>query len=498
MVEREVKLAVPVGFRLPVLDGAGDGFLAEPQPVRRYTTTYWDTSDLRLARWGASLRYRDDEGWTVKLSSERLGSLLVREEHTFQGTPRKVPADALDLVRPFVRSAEVAPVARLRAVRRPVALRSAAGEELAEVVDDEVRIIEADGRRVADRFREVEVELAEHARPDTLDRVLAHLRQAGAREVGPEAPSKYQRALASREVGPPELTLPELPDDASVEDLLRYDLIASVLRLFRHEAAVRIGEDPEGVHQARVACRRIRSTLRTFSSVLEPEWTTRLRDELKWLANLLGGVRDADVLLARLEGGLATLPEADQRAGRRLLAGLATERDADRARLIEAMGEQRYTRLLDDLVAAATSPAVLADGARPAADVVRPLVAAAFRKLRKAVRNAGDEPTDEALHNIRIRAKRCRYAAEAVAPVIGKPARRLGEAAADLQDVLGEQHDAVVAEAWLRQAVRAHRREEALVAGELVCLQRATAAEARSSWPKAWKACSAKRVTSWF
>jgi len=88
MVEREVKLAVPVGFRLPDLDGAGDGFLAEPQPVRRYTTTYWDTSDLRLARWGASLRYRDDEGWTVKLSSERLGSLLVREEHTFQGTPR--------------------------------------------------------------------------------------------------------------------------------------------------------------------------------------------------------------------------------------------------------------------------------------------------------------------------------------------------------------------------------------------------------------------------
>jgi CHAD domain-containing protein len=141
---------------------------------------------------------------------------------------------------------------------------------------------------------------------------------------------------------------------------------------------------------------------------------------------------------------------------------------------------------------------VLADGARPAADVVRPLVAAAFRKLRKAVRNAGDEPTDEALHNIRIRAKRCRYAAEAVAPVIGKPARRLGEAAADLQDVLGEQHDAVVAEAWLRQAVRAHRRDEALLAGELVCLQRAAAAEARSSWSKAWKACSAKRVTSWF
>src|SRR5919197_1217786 len=100
MVEREVKLTVPVGFQLPDLDRA-DGFLAEPQPERRYTTTYWDTADLRLARWGASLRYRDDEGWTVKLPSDQLGSLLVREEHTFEGTPRKVPAEAGDLVRAF-------------------------------------------------------------------------------------------------------------------------------------------------------------------------------------------------------------------------------------------------------------------------------------------------------------------------------------------------------------------------------------------------------------
>jgi CHAD domain-containing protein len=498
MQEREVKLAVPSGFRLPNLDGAGDGFLAEPQPERRYTTTYWDTSDLRLARWGASLRYRDDEGWTVKLPSERLGPLLVREEHTFEGSPRKVPAEAAGLVRAFVRDAELAPVARLRAVRRPVALRNAAGEQLAEVVDDEVRIIGPDGRRVADRFRELEVELTDHARPDTLDRVLARLREAGASEAGADAPSKYRRALRDREVGPPELAAADLPGRATVEDLVRHDLTASVLRLFRHEAAVRIGEDPEGVHQARVACRRIRSTLRTFADMLEPEWTARLRDELKWLADRLGEVRDADVLLGRLEGALATLPEADQAPGRRLLASLATERDAGRVRLLEAMGEPRYARLLDDLVAAAKAPAVLADGARPAVEALTPLVAKAYRKLRKAVRKAGDEPSDEALHRIRIRAKRCRYAAEAVAPVAGKQARALGKAAEALQDVLGDQHDAVVAEAWLRQAIRGGRRDQVLVAGELISQQRAAAAESRGQWAKAWKACSAKRVTSWF
>lgn len=495
MEEREAKLAAPDDFQLPDLNGSEAGFLAEPRPERRYTTTYWDTPDLRLARWGASLRYRDDEGWTVKLPSERVGPLVVRQEHTFPGTPRKVPDEAADLVRAFVRGAKLAPAARLRAVRRPVALRNAAGEQLAEVVDDEVRVIGADGRRVAARFREVEVELTDHALPDTLDQVLARLRAAGAEEAG--GASKYRRALGDREVGPPELVLGELPARPSVEDLLRHDLTGSVLRLFGHEAGVRIGEDPEAVHQARVACRRIRSSLRTFASVLEPDWTARLRDELRWLADRLGEVRDADVLLARLEGGLATLPEADKAPGRRLLAGLAGERDEARARLIEAMGEERYTRLLDELVAAAVAPAVLADAARPAAEVLPPLAAAAWSKLRKAVRRAGDEPSDEALHQIRIRAKRLRYAVEAVAPVAGKPAGRLARAAAHLQDVLGEQHDAVVAEAWLRQAAGAGRRDQALVAGELVAAQRASAARDRSRWPKAWKACSKKRMTSW-
>ena len=183
MEEREAKLAAPDGFQLPDLNGAEAGFLAEPLPVRRYTTTYWDTPDLRLARWHVSLRYRDDEGWTVKLPSRLDGPVVVRQEHTFQGKPGKVPDEAADLVRAFVRGAELAPVARLRAVRRRVALRNAAGEELAEVVDDEVRVIAGDGRRVAGRFRELEVELTDHARPDTMDRVLARLREAGAEET---------------------------------------------------------------------------------------------------------------------------------------------------------------------------------------------------------------------------------------------------------------------------------------------------------------------------
>jgi len=494
MKEQEAKLAASPGFKLPDLGGTDDGFLAEVQPPRRYGTTYWDTDDLRLARWGASLRFRQGEGWTLKLPSDRNGPVLVREEHTFDGDQLRVPEAAAELVHVYVRGAQLTPVGRLRTVRRPVALRNAAGEALAEVVDDEVQVIE--GRRVAGRFRELEVELGEAAKPDTMDRVLARLREAGAEEAEPV--SKYLRALSGREMGPPELVPGDLAKDASVEDLLRKDLTDGTLRLFRHEAAARLGEDPEGVHQARVACRRLRSTLRTFSSMLEPEWTDRLRTELKWLADRLGEVRDADVMLARLEGRLDALPDADAAAGRRLLSALVTQRSAARVRLLEAMRQPRYTALLDDLVAAAQAPAVTAEAARPAVEAMTPLVAGQWSKLRKAVKKAGKEPPDEVLHRIRVKAKRCRYAAEAVEPVVGRKARDFAKAVADLQEVLGEQHDAVVAEAWLRQAGgSASRRDQALVAGQLIALERAAAATARQRWRPAWKALSNKRLTSW-
>jgi CHAD domain-containing protein len=495
MQEREVKLAVPVGFELPELGDADDGFQAEPQAPRRMRVTYYDTPDLRLARWGASLRYRTGEGWTVKLPAGQQGAMLVRGEYVFPGDGRRPPRQAVDLVRAFVRGSQLEPVARLRTLRRPVELRDQQGERLAELVDDEVQVL--DGRRIASRFREVEVELAETAGTGVLDRVLERLRQAGAETAEPIP--KYLRALAGRErqLGP-ELAPPELDRDASVEALLRHDLAAGTTRLFRHEAAVRVGEDPEAVHQARVATRRLRSTLRTFRSLLEPEWTTRLRDELKWLADLLGAVRDADVLLERLQEHLAALPDADAKAGRRLLGGLAERREADRERLLAAMGGPRYTTLLDDLVAAAGAPQLLPGADRPAAEVMPPLVRKPWKKLRKTVRAAGPDPADEQLHQIRIRAKRARYAAEAVEPVIGKPAEKFADAAADLQDVLGDQHDAVVGEAWLREAAHGAKRDQALVAGLLAAAERASAATCRDAWRSVWKALDKKRLRAWF
>lgn len=153
-------------------------------------------------------------------------------------------------MRALVRGAPLGPAARLRVVRRPAALRDGAGAALGELVDDQVSV--PGGRHIADRFRQPEVELADGAPDGALDRVLDRLGDAGARQVDRPA-SKYEQALAvlgHRDLGP-ELETVEVAKGAGVAELIRHDLRASVRRLLVHDPGVRLGEDPEAVHQAR-------------------------------------------------------------------------------------------------------------------------------------------------------------------------------------------------------------------------------------------------------
>ena len=161
------------------------------------------------------------------------------------------------------------------------------------------------------------------------------------------------------------------------------------------------------------------------------------------------------------------------------------------------MGQEKYTELLQDLVDAAAAPALLPGADRPAAEVTPPLVRRPWKKLRKEVRQAGDNPPDEQLHKIRIRAKRARYAAEAVEPVFGKPAENFADAVSDIQSVLGDHQDAVVGEAWLREAAGTARRDTALVAGMLIAAERAAAADTRDHWRSVWKAANRKKLRTW-
>ena len=207
-------------------------------------------------------------------------------------------------------------------------------------------------------------------------------------------------------------------------------MASSVIRILRHDSGVRIGDDPEDVHQARVGTRRLRSDLQTFESLLDAEWLTELVVELKWLGGALGEVRDADVLLERLRRQAASLPQADAPGAATLVRRLVQQREVARAALLEAMAGPRYVELLDRLVVAAQNPMLRPEAEAKATDVLPELVLRPWKKLAKAVKELDDPPPDEQLHATRIRAKRCRYAVEAVAPVVGKEAKRLASAVA--------------------------------------------------------------------
>jgi len=493
--EREAKLGAWAGFAVPDLTDVVEGITVRPLIERRLDAVYYDTPDLRLARWGASVRYRtgDGTGWTVKLADGDDGPALVRRELTFQGKASStVPADVANLVRAYARSAPLLPAARLRTRRRGVELLDAEGQRVAEVVDDEVSVYE--GRRLVGRFREIEVELDGDTSVSLLRAVVAALHGAGAGAV--EQIPKVVRALGARASERAELVEERPDDDSTAGDVVRAAMAASVIRILRHDSGVRIGDDPEDVHQARVGARRLRSDLQTFESLLDPEWLAGLVSELKWLGSVLGSVRDADVLLERLRRQAATLPQSDAPGAATLVRRLVQQREVARAALLEAMAGPRYVALLDQLVAAAQNPVLLPEADGKAGEILPELVQRPWKKLAKAVKELDDPPPDEQLHATRIRAKRCRYAVEAVAGVVGKDAKRLGSAVAGLQGVLGDHQDAVVAEGWLREAARGPRVSK-LVAGELIALQRVEAEAHRQAWWAAWRQARDPKLRKW-
>jgi CHAD domain-containing protein len=498
MLESEVKLGAGPAFHLPDLSGVLDGIAVTPPEAVRLETVYYDTPDLRLARWGVSLRHRAGEGWTLKLppataAGSPEGALLERDELVFQGGAKKPPQAAVDVVRAYVRKAELVPVARLSTVRRRVRLVDAAGARVAEVVDDEVSV--RDGRRVAARFREIEVEVMgqPNGANGIVDPIVLRLRGAGA--GAPDPTPKHIRALGPRAMEPPEVAALPVQADSPAKDVIKHAFAESIASLLRHDPLVRTSGDPEAVHQARVATRKLRSHLRTFGPLLDPEWTEPLRSELGWLAMGLGAVRDREVLLERLHERAKTLPPSDLRSAGSLLHILEEEIDTLRTKLMAELSSLRYIDLLDRLVIAAHAPATLPEADEPASKVLPPLAAGPWRRLRSAVKQLPETPTDPELHRIRILAKRARYAAEAVAPVAGPAADQFARAAAKLQTILGEHQDSVTAQAWLRAARISGRR--AFVAGELIAMEHVAAEDARSKWSKVWESLDRKTLRSW-
>ena len=249
----------------------------------------------------------------------------------------------------------------------------------------------------------------------------------------------------------------------------------------RHDPGVRVGEDPENLHQHRVAARRARAFLRAARSSLDPAWRRSLSGRLRELGLATGPVRDLDVLLEHVEDELRSVDGPDRAAARLLLAALADERNQRRLRLLDALESDAYRQLLAEL----RVPPRLAEDVETV-----PLDRFArkeFRGLVAAVEGLGKDPDEAAIHGLRIRLKRARYAAE-LAAADGKARSRFLADARVLQDLLGEHQDAAVAEQQLREAT-VHDEETAVAfrAGRLGERQRTRRERVRERLPAAWK-----------
>ena len=270
-----------------------------------------------------------------------------------------------------------------------------------------------------------------------------------------------------------------------------------MLRILHHDAIVRLDSGPEGVHQARVGTRRLRSDLRTFAPILDETWVEALRDELSWLAEALGRVRDADVLLARLERASKSSPRKTSASRSRSACGCAVNGPCIAVRFSKSCEATRTScSSTDSWRRPARHGSRRPRGRRRRTRFPRS-VRRPWKKLTKAVDDLEADGAVEHRHEVRIRGKRVRYAADA-ATLASKEAVPMAKALAEMQDVLGEEHDAVVAEEWLRGiAVTNVSRAEALVIGMLIAVEQREAREWAAKWPDAWAAVSKRKVRQW-
>jgi CHAD domain-containing protein len=501
--EIERKYEAPSGTNLPDLDDL-PGVAAETEPEeQRLEARYYDTGDLRLIREGVTLRRRaggSDAGWHLKLPA---GGDARREIRLPLGrATRQVPRELAGLVRALTRGEALRPVAEIAVVRQRRVLLDQAGDSLAEVVDDDVSASTLGEETALSRWHEVEVELTGGG-PGLLAAADKRLRHSGLRPAGRQA--KLQRALSG--LLPPARHQPERIRAAShptaAVPVLAY-AAAQVSAIISLDPLVR-RDEPDSVHQMRVATRRLRSTLKSFDQVLHGDDLERVAGELKWLGGVLGAARDAEVLAGHVQAGLDRLPPelAMGPVQPRVRGHFAPAEAGARAAVLEALDSDRYLALLDALDMLLIDPPLTRAAASPAEHVLPPAVRRARRRLRRRLRRALRAPAgparDAAMHEARKAAKHARYAAEAAAPAFGKQARRFAKRVKRVQSALGDHHDGVVARAAIRElGVQAHLAgENAFTYGVLYQQDACRAGDLEQQARRAWKRASRPAVRRW-
>ncbi len=230
----------------------------------------------------------------------------------------------------------------------------------------------------------------------------------------------------------------KLTPDSPVGSLVVEALDRGTQRLRRATVMVENSED-DAIHQVRVSCRRLRSDLKLFRKLLAGDWADDLRTNLSWLAASCGEARDLEVIAALVRDNATSEDDPDHLAA--ILTTLTVGLDRAAARSADAVSGERAARLLHSLEKAAAKPRLKTKAELPCTEVLPQLLDAARQKFNDSAGKLKPWTPDDDWHEVRLLAKRVRYAADTTASVLGEEAKEIAVQAARFQELLGQHQD---------------------------------------------------------
>jgi CHAD domain-containing protein len=498
-----------------------DGLDVQPLPAVDVVDRYLDTPDWQVFRAGWAYRHRQASGKRkVCLKSNNLSRDGVQKREELE---QYVPAFSEDgdpiPPGPVARALDTTTQEALRELfqvqnhRQLFNVRTAQGALIELAIDQATITATAPLGKLAPgqmKFEELEMELKEGP-----ERSLRELAEAVGQRFGllPSRLSKFERGLQAVGLAPPlarrketrffeenaflrELRDRQLQPKDPVIKLAYRSLLDQFERMLVEEPKAWEGLDPEGVHQMRVATRRMRAAFRAFKDVLPVSPVDSFNGDFKWLAAVLGNVRDLDVYQVDFQHYVEEIPTEDAAHLADYWQHLARHWQNARKELIACLSAGRYERLRQrfaEFLQRGPSPSPTCETASlTIGHAARRLIGKRHKRVLRDGRAIGPESPDEAFHALRIQGKRLRYLLEFFRPIYGESLAPFIKRLKELQDVLGEFQDACVATQRLRQyaegmPMRAENRGQLIALGQLISSQRSRAAARRASFRQVWK-----------
>lgn len=445
------------------------GYDVQMGETRNLLDTYFDTSDLRiLAARYACRRRRDghgahltlkglgtvgqspDRGRTAPALHRRTEMAIAITEDVEQDPKRWPPGPIRDLVLGFTEGRSLVKLFDIEQERHARAVVSPHGRAVAELSLDRGHIRTRAG---SEAFIELEVELLEDGSESDLDRLTEVL--ATVEGLVPQPASKFERGLALIRRQPDTETGTGYENTGeTVGEAVHRIVYPLFQKMLAHERGTYVGEDPEELHDMRVAIRRMRTALRIAAPYLDMKALSDVQSGLQKTARTLGAVRDMDVFREHAIAHVvaSTAPPSD-------FALLMTIWNVEYARrrndLLDYLDSRGYAHFIEKFEAQLEAGLPEQGSGTPIRAIVQPVLAAQLAVVETTL--ASLEHPDASLqtyHQLRIDVKHLRYTLEFFRPDLGPEAREAIEILREVQDTLGELQDAVVAVEHLQAVTR--------------------------------------------